>query len=382
MDTKTKTITIIIVAALFVAGAAALLVRDSDGNDPDNEGLYRLNPTISNVNMGQCSATPGMIVTIEQMYKDYYGEIVDDKLTIDDAKKDEEFWNKYCVWDSMATLNEDGTFDVKISTAAKGDDIVKIPVCDTVVSMGTMYTETLYFIACAENDATPYSPESMKNAGVCDYLSKTIKGGMLYSYYSSDEAPFMLNCVPESGYFDLGVNSVQKVEKEKLTSGLQDAKSKGDNVVYFASGTRMSTTEFYDNNVGPCIETKANYAFFAPSSVNEVFASIECIGQIMGFENSVIEKVIQDIQLRLYKVYYSVESKTTDTKPVVFWEAGSGKAVKSAMAKIIVEFLGFDSKLLDGAEHDLENLLMEKPDYIVFYTNDTRTDDAKMRVNL
>lgn len=382
MDTKTKTITIIIVAALFVAGAAALLVRDSDGNDPDKEGLYRLDPTISNVNMGQCSATPGVIVTIEQMYKDYYGDIVDDNLTIEQAKADTEFWNKYCVWDPMATLKEDGTFDVKISTGAKGSEVVNIPVCDTVVSLGTMYTETLYFIACAKNDVVPYSSESMENAGVCEYLSKTIKGGMLYSYYSNDEAPFMLKCVPESGYFDLGVNSVQKVEKEKLTSGLLDAKSKGGNVVYFASGTRMSTTEFYDNNVEPCNTTGTNYAFFAPGSVNEVFASIECIGNIMGFESDVIKKVIQDIQLRLYKVYHSVQSKVTDSKPVVFWEAGSGKSVKSAMAVIIVEFLGFDSKLLDGAEHDLEKLLMEKPDYIVFYTNDTRSEGTKMRINL
>lgn len=52
------------------------------------------------------------------------------------------------------------------------------------------------------------------------------------------------------------------------------------------------------------------------------------------------------------------------------------------MGKIIVEFLGFDSKLLDGAEHDMESLLQDKPSYLIFYTNDTRTDAEKMRTNI
>ena len=50
------------------------------------------------------------------------------------------------------------------------------------------------------------------------------------------------------------------------------------------------------------------------------------------------------------------------------------------MGEIIVEYLGFDAKLLDGAEHDLESLLQDKPVYLIFYTNDARTDAEKMRI--
>ena len=142
------------------------------------------------------------------------------------------------------------------------------------------------------------------------------------------------------------------------------------------------TADYYDDNVNPCKTTNTNYAFFGPSSIKEVFSCIECIGLLLGFDKNTVDKVIQDIQLRLYKVYYSVQKKVTEPKPLVFWEANSGKSVKSQMALVIVEFLGFDSKLLDGAEHDLENLLMEKPKFLVFYTNDSRTDEEKMRTNL
>ena len=82
-------------------------------------------------------------------------------------------------------------------------------------------------------------------------------------------------------------------------------------------------------------------------------------------------------------MYHSVQEKTDGkSSGYAYWESSSGKAIKSAMGKIIVEFLGFDSKLLDGAEHDMESLLQDKPSYLIFYTNDTRTDAEKMRTNI
>ena len=206
---KNGIIAIAVVAILAVSGAAAFFVINDNDDEVEKKGLYRLDPAVSNVNMGQCSATPGVIITIEQMYKDYYGALEDDSLTIAQAKADTTFWNEYCKWDSIITSKDDGTYDVNIYTKAKGNAVVNIPVCDTVVSMGTMYIETMYFLACAKNNVAVYSPESLENDGVRNYMSTTISGGMIYSYFN-DEAPFMLSLVPESGYFDLGVTSVQK----------------------------------------------------------------------------------------------------------------------------------------------------------------------------
>lgn len=377
---KNQIIVIIVAAVLVVAGIGVYLL--ATGEDAEKKGLYKLNAVVTEVNMGQCSATPGVIVTLEDMYEAYYGDLVDDTLTIDDAKADTDFWSTYGTWDSLISDNGDGTLDVTVSTSAKGDETVTMSVCDTAVVMGTMYSETMYFLACAENDVEVYSEESYTNAGVKEFLSNAITGGMIYSYFEDYDVEYMLKCVSESDYFDLGVTSVQKVEPETLASALEDAMSDGNNAVYFASGTRM-TADYYDNNVNPCKSTGANYAFFGPTTISDVFSCVEAIGCIMGFDDETIDEVIEDIQLRLYKIYYSVESKTSGTTDTTYayWESGLGSTVKSSMAKVIVQYLGFDASLLDGADHDLESLLEDNPKLLIFYTNDSRTMDEMMRVD-
>ncbi len=374
------------IATVVVVIAAGIGIYAMMGNNHEAEkkGLYKLDAKVANVNMGQCSATPGVIDTLEALYGIYYGEIVDKNLTIQDAKNNTAFWNTYCKWTSMVTKNENSKLTIKIDTKAKGAETVVVPVSKTMVTMGTMYSETLYYLICSENNVKPYSDASFENANVKQYLQRTISGGMSYSYYSSEDIKYILKCVPESGYGDVGTTTVQKIDPEKLTQVLENAKKKVGDVVYLASGTRIATEEHYNTNTNPCKTAGVAYAYFSPSTIPEVFSSIECIGLIMGFDKVTIDKVIEDIQLRLYKVYDSVEKKTAGKtqKDKVYWEGNSGKAVKSSMASIIMGYLGFDTTLLDGAEHDLEGLLKDKPKMVVFYTNDGRTDAEKMRTNI
>ena len=379
---NSKIIAIIAASAVIVCAVSAAVILSSDSNS-EKKGLYQLNAKVSNVNMGQCSATPGVIITIEQLYSDHYGKLVNDDLTIDDARADTEFWNQYCAWTPTITERGNGTFDVAITTAVNSKETVNIPVCDTTVAIGTMYSETIYFLICADSDVKPYTEESLTDQNVKDYLNYTITGGMQYSYYSQEDVAYMLRCVSQSGYYDLGVNSVQSVDPERLTLALLDSNDKGSKgAVYFGSGTRVNTLDIYSNNARPCIETGSYYAFFSPSAIPEVYSCIDCIGRIMGFGQETIDKVIEDIQLRLYKVYYSVQELTAGkTQPKAYWESNSGTAISAAMGKVICGFLGFDISLLDGAEHDLESLLRDKPPVIIFYTNDSRPDDVKMRTN-
>ncbi len=374
---------IAIVAAVVLVIAAVGVVLYMNSEEPEKKGLYKLNPVVSDVDMGKCSATPAVIITFETMYEDYYGDLVKSDLTLADAKADTAFWNEYCNWSSLIDKQSNGTLNVTISTGAKGTEVVNVPVCDGVVVMGTMYSETLYYLACAENNVTPYTEESYNNAAMKEYMNSTIAGGMQYSYYSQNDSEYMLRLVDQSTYYDLGTNSVQSVDSEKLASALMSSKNAGhQNTIYLGSGTRISTSEHYNTNTGPCNATGSYYAFFGPSNIKDVFSCVDCIGQIMGFSDETINKVIEDIQLRLYKVYYSVQEKTEGKEPVkAYWESGSGKAVNSAMAKVILNFLGFDASMLDGAEHSLESLLVESPKYLIFYTNDGRSEDDRMRVN-
>ncbi|MDR3282501.1 MAG: hypothetical protein LBS92_02690 [Candidatus Methanoplasma sp.] len=378
---NTKMLAVAAVAILAVAAIGAFAL--AQGGEEEKKGLYRLNADVSLVDMGRCSATPGVIMTIEQIYKDYYGDIGHDGLTLDDAKGDAEFWSQYGSWDSIVTKEEDGTLSLLISSAAKGPETVNMPVADNVVVMGTMYSETIYFLACAANNVAPYSEESFKNEAVMGYIGSVVAGGMDYTYYEEYDTRFLLDAVDKSTYADLKVNSVQRIDPELLTTVLNKVSDNGSkNTVYLASGTRISSAEHYSNNTAPATRAGVHYAFFAPSTISDVFQSIECIGAIMGFDDVTIDKVVQDIQLRLYKVHKAVEDSNKGKEPAkAYWEGSSGTAVSSAMATVILDYLGFDASLLDGAEHDMESLLSEKPKLILFYTNDGRSDAEKMRTD-
>jgi len=374
-------IIVAVIAVVLVVSAVGVSVMLS----PDNseKGLYQLDAKVSNVVMGQCSATPGVIMAIEQMYSDYYGELTRDDLTIEDAKADLAFWQTYGIWTSFITEKSDGTFDVTITTAVKGNETVNMPVCGAAVTIGTMYSETIYFLICADEGVEPYSAESFTNENVKNYLQNTITGGMQYSYYEQYDVEYILNCVDKSKYFDLGTNSVSTADSEKLTKALENTKGKGYGpTVYFGSGTKINTIDTYNNATKPCKVTGSYYAFFSPSTFQDVFASVECIGLILGFSHETVKEVIENIQLRLYNVYHSVHELTSGKTPAkAYWETYAGKAVDASMAKTIIEFLGFDGSLLNGAEQDTESLLKNNPSYLVFYTNDARSVDEKMRIN-
>lgn len=88
--------------------------------------------------------------------------------------------------------------------------------------------------------------------------------------------------------------------------------------------------------------------------------------------------MIQDLQERLYKIYYSLQN--TEETHKIYWETYDGTSVRlSGMSGEIVDFFGWDDSLVTGGEVDTETILMEKPDILIFYTNDQRSDDEKMR---
>ncbi|MDR0523085.1 MAG: hypothetical protein LBG62_01475 [Candidatus Methanoplasma sp.] len=373
-----------IVALLAVAAVGALALSGGDGGDgaEQKKGLYRLDARVSMVDMGRCSATPGVVATIEQIYEDYYGEIGHGSLTLSDAKGDSEFWNQYCVWDPIVSKRADGALDVKSTTKAKGTETVVVPVADNVLVMGTMFVECMYFLACTEAGVEPYSEESFLDERVSGYLKSVIAGGLKYSYYEDNDTVFLTYAVDKSSYLDLGVTSVQSMDPEKLADALKTASAGGKSALYLASGLRIVSQDHYDNNTGPARKTGSSFAFFSPSDIPGVFQAIECIGALLGFDDSVVSDMIESLQLRLYRVYAAVQEETGGKAPVkAYFENTSGSALSSEMPKIILRFLGFDTSLLDGAEHDLESLLAQKPGLILFYTNDKRPESERMRTD-
>ena len=375
-----KNMKIVAIAAVVVLLVAAIAVMIGGGmTDSDKKGLYKLDAEYVEVSMGQCSATPSVIITLETVYEEYYGDYIDKEYTIDDVKADEEFWNEFCAWEPLVTDNGNGTYTVKSQTKAKDVENVTIPKVDAMVTLGTMYSETLYFLLCEKYGVRPYTAEGLNNDSVGEELRNLIAGGMEYSYYEENEGTYMTAYMDESKYLDLETTSVQKVDPEVLTAVLSKAKADKGDIVYMASGTRINDEKYYQANTNPPKNTGTYYAFFSPGTFGDVCSCIDAIGKLMGFDEDVVNSLIDDFQIRLYTLHKSVEEKSGTEKPIVYWESNTGKAVGSSMSKTIMEFLGFDIKLMDGAEHDMESLLAEKPDLLCFYTNDDRPMEDKMR---
>ena len=215
-NNTTKIVAIAAVAVIIIA-AAAVVVMNNSNDEAEKKGLYMLDADVVNVSMGQCSATPSVILTMEKIYESYYGKL-NEKYTLADVKADTEFWNKYLNWTPLAVDNSDGTFSVTSSTKANGSETVTIPKSDTVLSIGTMYTETIYFLLCEKYNVEPYSEAGLNNESIKIELNQMISGGMDYNYYVDNDVEFMLKYINKDNYIDLGVNSVQKIDAEKLTS--------------------------------------------------------------------------------------------------------------------------------------------------------------------
>ena len=72
LDKKMQIGAIVAVVIIVVAAVAVVALNNNNETEVEKKGLYRLDATVVDVSMGQCSATPGVIITLENIYKAYY----------------------------------------------------------------------------------------------------------------------------------------------------------------------------------------------------------------------------------------------------------------------------------------------------------------------
>ncbi len=197
-------IAIIAAAVLIVAAAAAVIVltKDNGGGKESKGGLYALDATILDVDMGGMSSTPKMVETIENMYKNVYGDLAKgaDKLTIEDAKKDTKFWDTYCKYTSSASVGSDGKITYKTvldeKTTVYHDITIDGP-ADRLISTGTAYPTILYYVLCYKYNVEPFSDAAFKNTQLVNEFRSINFAGLqmssiqtstpeLVKYYGSD----------------------------------------------------------------------------------------------------------------------------------------------------------------------------------------------------
>ena len=170
---------------------------------------------------------------------------------------------------------------------------------------------------------------------------------------------------------------MKSYDKEKLGEDVKNAVGTSNTVVFMGSGTiaKDMNADFYS-----IITANNGYmALNTATSIPSTLAGIELVCTLFGYEEEAA-KIIENMEVELYQIYWSVQHKSEDHK--AYFESSSGKASKSTGSGAeLCEFLGFDISLFTGSEVDTETLLKEKPDVLIYYTNDDRSDDEKMRVS-
>ena len=373
MNTK-QIATIAAVIVIIVAAAAVAVISQNNGGEKKG-GLYTLDADVVEVTMGGITASPKIVDSIESLYSDIYGELTDDTLTIEDAMADTAFWEKYCTYEPMITDNGDGTYTV-VSTDGKNPVEIELGVMDKMISTSTIYLTTIYYLVCMKYSETPYSDEVLANEELVAEYQRVVAGGTTLDYIGTNTE--LRDYFDADRYIDGGANTLSNYETETLAQNIKDASADGSKTVLIASGgMRASSVDL------PFIDRTVRAAggqagiFLSVTDIPQAFASIELLGYLFGY-GEYVEPMIQDLQERLYKVYYSLQN--TDETHKIYWETYDGTSVRlSGMSGEIVDFFGWDDSLVTGGEVDTERILMEKPDILIFYTNDQRSDDEKMR---
>lgn len=374
MDRKVMMIgAVVVVIALVAAGAAVML-----NNNDEKKGLYALDATILDVDMGGMSGTPKMVETIEYMYKTVYGDLKEgaEKLTLADAKADTTFWDTYCNYTPTVSVDSSTgaiTYKTVTDNSGKLKSVTIDGPANVLIATGTAYPTVIYYVLCEKYNVTPYSTEALNNAdlvkefqavnyGSLNLDSVKISSEELAKYYGSN---YVQHCT-----------SIKTYDKEQLAQDVNGASTGGKKVILMGSGTLDK-----DNNeaVINSVTGQGGYVYFNTSaSMLQTFAGIEQVATLLGYANEVKE-VIEEFQLKLYKIYWSAQDHITE-KHKAYFEGSTGKASKATGSGFaICSFLGWDTSLFTGAEIDTETLLKEKPDVIIFYTNDDRSMDVKMR---
>ena len=394
MNSKILAIIAIVVVVAAGAGAAVVLTNNNGGNNSSSggdapvqkTGLYLLDAKVLDIDMGAMSGTPKVIDTIEYMYSSVYGDLTDNakSMTIVDAMADTTFWNAYCKYTKLATVDGEGKIHYKTATNTSGNDSVE-KVMDgpatKLIATGSAYAFSQYYFLCAKYSVTPFSEAAKNNASLTAEFQSLNYAGLTKADIATSSSE--LAALYGADYKDR-CSSLKTYDIEQIGTDITAARGPGpeyNEVILMGSATLAKAS---NPQIVEAVETNNGHIMLMNAKdIPATFAMVDQIGVILGASGAQIDSVIQDLQLRLYKVYISLGEKnaTLATPHKAYFEGSGGKASGSTSSgKSLCDFFGWDTTLFDGAEHDTEGLLVAAPDILMFYTNDDRSMDVKMRV--
>ena len=372
-------IAVVAVAILVVAGVGVGIAMTQQ---PEKKGLYKLDAAYLEIDMGGMAGTPKVIDTLEYMYKGVYGDLTDNakKKTIADAKADTTFWDTYAKYTKIATRDGDTvTYKTVVNdSTTKTSDKVFTGKATKIIGTGSAYPYAAYMFICSKYNVKPFSSDADKNTDVKNEFQSLVYGGLMKEDIKTSSE--QLEKLLPASYVE-ACSSIKSYKDDKMGQDVKNAATGGQTVFLMGSATIAADK---NSTFVSVVETNGGHILLNNAkNIPNTLAMIDQLGVIMGYDDQV-DKVIEDIQLRMYQIYFSAQEKNAANPDKVYkayFEGSSGKASgKTSNGAACCKFFGWDTSLFDGAEHDTENLLTEKPNILMFYTNDSRSMDEKMRV--
>lgn len=373
-----KVIAVAAVATLIVAGIG-IYAATSGGDDTQKGGFYSWDPTVLEVNGAYSNSTPSLLTLLDDLYEGIYGKLPStDNIDIDSIPS-EDLWQ----YEKYVTMNDDGTLSVRTYNSSSTGKTAPNAVtsiegtAEKVVCYTAAYVDTIYNILCS------YYEEDRGSSPKADARLWEIVAGVSSDCKSALESDFNIKVPGSVLIFDLGEKLVTYSEQ------LAGECAEDENIVIFMTeynirSTNAKITEDTVNAIEKNTNGKVKFVFLLSNSLSMVLSNTEMIGSILGIEYT--EEFISNALIDIYAIKSEIKNMALQEKYTVYVETASGKAAGSGnlITNLLTEILGLDNiadnlTLMESKLSD-EQIINSQPDVIIFYSNDSRTMDEKMRV--
>ena len=380
---NTKIIAIAAVAVILVAGAGVGIVYMMEKNNYQydvSKGWKSWDPVITeNASTSKIGNHPLFADQVEKMYVDIYGKAPDySKYKASDVPADYLKPESYIVSQTDTTITIKSQFRATTTESLSQEVNVTLNKNPKYLMAAGSQVCLLYALLLEKYDGNKTTAEAK--------LWETVYAidASAYPGKSSDITASMGLTIPSSVKKLTSTYYLNKNLTE-YTVYVEGATATGDVVIM----TGVAGDSYADLNAsGKFLEmlsnatpNKASYlGMFAPS-VQSVFGNVMTIGTLFGLQDEAA-KYVDECRLKFYTMYKEAEGKnyTAYMESKAGSAAGTGTIINSVMTDVL--------NLKNICDHQQwkavgnEFVIDKRPHVIIFYDNDTRTMDEKMRVGV
>ena len=380
---NTKIIAVAAVAVILVAGVgiAAVAMMEKNNYQYDvSKGWKSWDPIVTkNASTSKIGNHPLFADQVEKMYVDIYGAAPDySKYKLSDVPADYLVPENYIVSQTESTITIKSQFRAVTTDSLSQEVNVTLNKNPKYLMSAGSQACLLYALLLEKYDGNKTTAETKLWEIVYAIDASAYPGK------SSDINASMGLTIPSSVKKLTSTYSLNKNLTE-YTNYVEGATATGDVVIMTGVAgdnyAALSEKDKFLDMLSKATPNKASYlGMFAPS-VQAVFGNVMTIGTLYGLADEA-QKYIDNCRLKFYAMYKEAEGKnyTAYMESNASSAAGTGTIINGVMTDVL--------HLKNICEHQQwkevgnEFVIDKRPKVIIFYENNTKSDDELMRVGV